>query len=99
MKAIVEDQPCGYVTKIEVKNENGKAVVSVESECDSVQRYGDNLSPLGVKDVLAKIPENPVYRLADIRHSTCIVPWMILKLAEIELGLNVEKFFEFEIEK
>ena len=99
MKVIVRDQPCGYVTRIEVKNEDGKAIVRIKSECDSIQRYGDSLPPLEAKDILARIPENPVYRLADIRHSACIVPWMILKLAEIELGFNVEKFFEFEIKK
>jgi len=98
MKATVRDQPCGYVTDIEVAREGGKAIIKVRSECPSVQKYGEKLPPLGVKDVLTKIPENPVYRLADIRHSTCIIPWMILKLAEIELGLNVRKFFEFEIQ-
>ncbi len=96
MKAVIRDQPCGYVTNIEVVKENGKAVIRIDSECASVQKYGEKIPPLGIRDVLARIPENPVYRLADLKHSTCIIPWMVLKLAEIELGLNVKKFFEFE---
>ncbi len=98
MKIIVTDQPCGYRTEITAKKiDRRKVQVNVVSECPDVQRYGEKLDILDMKDILAKIPENKVYMLADIKHSTCVVPYMILKACEIELGLNVRKFFRFEV--
>ncbi len=98
MKIIVKDQPCGYITEINAEMVDRRNVkITVKSECLDVQKYGEKLGILSMKDVLTKIPENKVYRLADIRHSTCVVPYMILKAAEIELGLNVRKFFTYEI--
>lgn len=98
MKVTVRDQPCGYVTVIKVEKEGGKARVEIESECADINRFGERLPLLDARSVLTRIPDNPIYRLADIRHSTCIIPWMVLKAAEIKLGLNVMKFFTFEIE-
>ena len=98
MKIIVKDQPCGYKTEINTEKIDSRNVkITVKSECPDVQRYGEKLRVLSMKDVLTKIPENKVYRLADIRHSTCVIPYMILKAAEIELELNVKKFFTYEI--
>jgi|GEM_PF-3314323 len=99
MNVIVRDQPCGYLTVIRVKKEGGRVKVYIESECPDVNKFGEKLPLLDAKSVLTKIPDNPVYKLADIRHSTCIIPWIVLKTAEIELGLNVEKFFTFEVER
>ena len=98
MKIIVTDQPCGYRTeKKKKKIDRWKVQVKIISECPDVHRYGEKLNMLNMKDVLTRIPENKVYRLADLKHSTCIVPYMILKACEIELGLNVKKFFKFEV--
>lgn len=98
MKVTVRDQPCGYKTVIVVKKQDGKVKVEIESECPDVNRFGEELPLLDAKSILTKIPDNVVYRMANIRHSTCIIPWMVLKAAEIELGLNVKKFFTFQIE-
>ncbi len=100
MRITVKDQPCGYKTEICVEKVDKRSVrVKVKSECPDVQRYGERLGILDAKDILTKIPENNVYRLADIRHSTCVIPYMILKAAEIELGLNVKKFFSYQIDE
>ena len=99
MKITVRDQPCGYVTVIRVEREGGGVRVHVKSECRDINEFGKRLPLLDAKSVLTKIPNNIVYRLADIKHSTCIIPWFVLKAAEIELGLNVKKFFTFQIEE
>ena len=100
MKITVKDQPWGYKTESCVKKlDKRKVKVEINSECPDVQRYGEKLGVLDMRDILTKIPENKVYKLADIRHSTCVVPYMVLKACEIELGLNVKKFFSFEIEE
>ncbi len=98
MKVIVWDQPCGYRTEIIAEKINNTIKIKIKSECRDVNDFGKKLPILNLKDILTRIPDNIVYKLADLRHSTCIIPWFVLKLAEIELGLNVKKLFKYKFE-
>ena len=96
MRVLVSDQPCGFKSEIFAKKVDKTVRIEIESECEDVRRFGEELPLLTAKDVLTRIPENIVYRKANLRHSTCIVPWAVLKAAEIELGLNVKKLPKIE---
>jgi|Deesub1362A_J573_1020465.scaffolds.fasta_scaffold00160_19 hypothetical protein len=101
MKSTVRDMPCGYITTITVEKDDKIVSVTIQSECPAVEKLGNELDRLTVEDILAKFIENPVYQEASrfLRHSTCVIPWMILKMAEIEYGLNTDKLFSIEIEE
>jgi len=98
MKVIVTEQPCGYKSEVIAKKIDRGVKIEIFSECEDVSKFGKVLPILSAKDVLTRIPENIVYRKANLRHSTCIIPWVVLKAAEIELELNVKKLPRIEFE-
>ncbi|ADC65899.1 conserved hypothetical protein [Ferroglobus placidus DSM 10642] len=98
MKVIITDQPCGYKSEVIAKKIDKSVKIEIISECEDVRKFGEELPILSAKDVLTRIPENIVYKKANLKHSTCIIPWVVLKAAEIELGLNVKRLPRIKFE-
>ncbi len=91
---IVNSGACGHAVTIRAeKTKDGKIVVSLETDCEMVQKMLEDIAILDRFSALAAIQNNPVYRSAGkhIKHAACVVPSGILKALEVEAGLNVAK--------
>jgi len=90
---IVDVNPgvCGLRTHIECRvNEDYQAIVTVESECKQVQRFGESLDGItAFGEVGNPICETCVYRAAsECRlHAACPVPAATIKGIEAAAGL------------
>lgn len=81
---------CGYVIGVSARKTNDKKVlISIDTECETVQQMKDDIAMLDWKEALTGFIENPVYRSADrcLQHIACPVPSGILKALEVELGI------------
>lgn len=65
----------------------------MESECGKVQSLAAELSEISLREVLAPVMGNPVYKAAHKAglHPTCMVPLAVLKACEAVLGLAVPR--------
>jgi hypothetical protein len=91
---IVNAGACGYTVTIKAeKTGDGKIVVSLETECETVMKLLEDIAVLDRFTPLTALQNNPVYRAAGkhLRHPACVVPSAILKAVEVEAGLNVPK--------
>lgn len=64
-----------------------------ESECGKVQHLSAELGVISLREVLAPVMDNPVYKAAHMAglHPTCMVPLAVLKACEAVLGLAVPR--------
>ena len=89
-KAEITSGICGFSATVETRMEGRKCLVSVESECDAVQRLGEALQELDPFQEISFRGEGP--RTLKIGaehcyHTACPVPVGIIKAIEIEAGL------------
>jgi len=103
----VEAGACGFVTRITAKKVDRRHVrIEMESDCEAVQAIAARLKEmgsLGLRDILGKgLEKNTVLAECSelLSHAGCPVPGAIIKVSEVELGLNVPKrvVIEFELE-
>ncbi len=90
---------CGFPTIIEIEKKEGKRYsIKVSSECEMVEKMGEEVSLLSFMDAFKRIPDNPVYQKgsACLLHVSCPVPSGILKALEVEAGLAVPKDVKIE---
>ncbi len=93
-KVIINSGACGHTVTVRAeKTKDGKIAVSLETDCDMVQKMFEDIAVLDRFAALAALQNNPVYRSAakHIKHAACVVPSGILKAVEVEAGLNVPK--------
>jgi hypothetical protein len=91
----VQSGICGFETDIRMtKTKKWNLEISVESTCDLVSAFGNEVTEMGMNEILkTPIDENPIYEKAGQcnMHASCAVPCGILKAAEVELGLALKK--------
>ncbi len=101
-KVRIDPGVCGFPTDVKISKKSGKVYsVSVVSECEMVQKLGEEISELDFSDAFKKILDNPVYRKGSIclKHVSCPVPSGILKALEVEAGLAVPRGVRIEFIK
>lgn len=93
-KVIVNPGICGFTVVISAEKNNGKSVmISLDTECEMVQKMRDDVLRLDMRSAFIGQGSNPVYRSAGkhLKHAACPVPSGILKALEVELGLCIPK--------
>ena len=85
---------CGFtVTVSAVKEKDKKVSITVDTECEMVNKMAEDIQTLGLTAAFSGHLNNPVYRSAaqHLKHVACPVPSGILKALEVELGLCLPK--------
>ena len=93
-KAVVTSGICGYSVIVTAEKGKGKTIhISLETECEMVQKMLKDISSLDMMAAFTGFLNNPVYRSAAVhlKHVACPVPSGILKALEIESGLCLPK--------
>jgi hypothetical protein len=93
-RIIVNSGACGFTVTVTVrKNKDGKMAVTLDTQCEMVNKMLGDLAVLDRYAPLAGLLNNPVHKSAakHLKHAACPVPSGILKALEVEAGLNVAK--------
>ncbi len=91
---VVNSGACGYAVTIRAeKNAEGKVSISLDTDCEMVNKMLDDIAQLDKTAAFVRFESNPVYRSASkhLKHAACSVPSGILKALEVAAGLNVPK--------
>ena len=93
-KVAVDSGICGLSVIVSVEKGKDKQVtVSLETECQMVNKMLEDISTLDIMAAFKGYLNNPVYRSAaqHLRHVACPVPGAILKALEVEAGFCIPK--------
>ncbi|MCL4474679.1 MAG: hypothetical protein M1508_00430 [Nitrospirae bacterium] len=93
-KVVVHSGVCGFsVTVTAEKGKDKKILISLETECEMVEKMAEEISVMDMMAVFTRFLDNPVYRSASkhLKHVTCPVPGGILKAMEAEAGFALPK--------
>jgi hypothetical protein len=93
-KVLINSGICGFTATVTAEKEGKKKVrITIESDCEMVQKLAGELTALDMMSAFTAHLNNPVYRAAGkhIRHVACPVPAGILKALEAELGLAIPR--------
>ena len=89
-KAEITSGICGFTATVHTRMEGRKCHVSVESECDAIQRLGEALQEVEPFQEISFRGEGPQTLKMGAKHcyhTACPVPVGIIKAIEIEAGL------------
>jgi hypothetical protein len=89
-KAEITSGICGFTATVDTRMEGRQCLVSIESECDAIQRLGEELMEVNPFQEISFRGEGPqTLRLGakHCYHAACPVPVGIIKAIEIEAGL------------
>ena len=89
-KAEITSGICGFTATVKTRMEGRKCRVSVESECDAIQRLGEALQEVEPFQEISFRGEGPQTLKMGAKHcyhTACPVPVGIIKAIEIEAGL------------
>ena len=93
-KVVIKPGSCGFTVTVTAEKGTGRTVrISLETDCEMVQKMQEDIAALDRTAALAGFSHNPVYRSAarHLKHPACPVPSGILKALEVEAGLNVPR--------
>jgi len=93
-KVRINPGACGMEAIVELKQKDrNTCTVTITSECQMVQKLGQELTELTMMDAFKGLPGNPVFLkgAACLKHAACPVPSGILKALEVEAGFNVPR--------
>ena len=93
-RVIVNSGICGFTVNVSAEKNKDKSVrISLDTECEMVQKMRDDISRLDMQAAFTGLSSNPVYRSAGkhLKHVACPVPSAILKAVEVELGVCLPK--------
>ena len=93
-KIAVDPGICGLSVIVSVeKGKDKKVTVSLETECQMVNKMLEDISTLDIMAAFTGYLNNPVYRSAakHLRHVACPVPSAVLKALEVEAGFCLPK--------
>jgi hypothetical protein len=85
---------CGFGCSIQAtKREKGSVEISIQSECNQVSIMADSLPKINIKELFLPLSQSPVFQIAERSkcHSSCPIPFSVLKTAEVALGLALPK--------
>jgi hypothetical protein len=81
---------CGFTTRVTARREGAKVTLDIESECDAIQRLGQELTEVEPFQEITFRGEGPRTLKAGAKHCyhpACPVPVGIIKAIEVEAGL------------
>jgi len=92
---------CGFKCEIGVKRVS-KDMVEIRingTACKHIQKLGESIPSLTLRDLFSPIIQNPVYLSAQKNkcHPSCVIPVAIIKAAEIALEMALPKDVSLEI--
>lgn len=91
-EAEIHSGKCGFETSVEARSIDEKCELTIQSECESVQRLAQNLTEVDPFQEISYRGEGPVTlkRAAECRlHTACPVPAGIIKTIEVACGLSL----------
>ncbi|RKX99680.1 MAG: hypothetical protein DRP54_06805 [Spirochaetes bacterium] len=103
-KAVVNAGVCGYGAVIiaEAKDAMGKALVSLDTECNNLKELGQNLE-IEIMDVVQKGCSSEIFtqitQLVPNMHCPCPVILGIFEAVKIAAGLALPKDISIRLEK
>lgn len=93
-KAEIFSGICGFNSTVKTKMDGPQVAVSVDSECDAIQRLGDDLASVNPWQEITFRGEGPLTLKMGTKHCyhpACPVPVGIVKAIEVEAGLALPK--------
>ncbi|HWR71696.1 MAG TPA: hypothetical protein VN604_00850 [Nitrospirota bacterium] len=93
-KVAIQSGSCGFTVTVTAEKGTGRKVrISIETDCEMVQKMLEDIQELDRTAALTGFQNNPVYLSAakHLKHPACPVPSGILKALEVEAGLNVPR--------
>jgi len=81
---------CGFTTTVKAHAEGRKVQLSIESDCDAIQRMAEELAEVDPFQEITFRGEGPRTLRAGVKHCyhpACPVPVGIIKAVEVEAGL------------
>jgi hypothetical protein len=101
-KAVIFSGICGFSAIVKAKMAGSSVAVFVESECDAIQRLGEELSAVDPWQEITFRGEGPLSLKMGAKHCyhpACPVPVGIIKAIEVEAGLALPKDATIELSK
>jgi hypothetical protein len=89
-KAKINSGICGFTATVETRMEGSKCLVSIQSDCDAIQRLGEELTevePFQEISFRGKGPATLKLGAKHCYHAACPVPVGIIKAVEVSAGL------------
>lgn len=89
-KAEITSGICGFTTTVEASQEGSKVKLFIESDCDAIQRLGEELTEVEPFQEISFRGQGPHTLKMGAKHCThaaCPVPVGIIKAIEVEAGL------------
>jgi hypothetical protein len=89
-KAEIDSGICGFTTTVETRMDGRNCLVSIESDCDAIQRLGEELQevePFQEITFRGQGPRTLALGAKHCYHTACPVPVGIIKAIEVEAGL------------
>ena len=94
-KAIIRAGSCGFTATVTAeRGSDRKMRITLDTDCEMVRKMMDDIRELDrTTAAMTGYANNPVYRSAakHLKHAACPVPSGILKVIEVEAGLNVPR--------
>jgi len=81
---------CGFTAKVETRMDGSRCTVSIESDCDAIQRLAEELTEVEPFQEITYRGEGPRALQLGAKHCyhpACPVPVGIIKAIEVEAGL------------
>jgi hypothetical protein len=101
-RVIVNPGVCGFKCTIRAeKVGKGRVAVAVlDTDCEQVQKMSQMLEEINMKDLFKPITKNQILMWAEQAqcHTTCLVPFALLKAVEAEMGMALAKDAGIEFE-
>ena len=89
-KAVIFSGACGFSTNVETTKEGKQVKISIQSECDAIQRLAEALQEVEPFREISHRRETPLTLQMGAQyctHAACPVPVGIIKAVEVEAGL------------
>jgi hypothetical protein len=89
-KAEIKSGICGFSATVTARSEGSKCFISIESDCDAIQRLGEELTEVDPFQEITFRGHGPRALQLGAKHcyhTACPVPVGIIKAVEVEAGL------------
>jgi hypothetical protein len=93
---------CGFSALVETRMDGSNVAVSIDSECDAIQRMGEELTSVDPWREITFRGEGPLTLMMGAKHCyhpACPVPVGIIKAIEVEAGLALPKEATIKLSK
>jgi hypothetical protein len=101
-KAEINSGICGFTATVRTSVEGRKCLVRIESDCDAIQRLGEELAEVDPFQEISFRGEGPRSLKLGAKHcyhTACPVPVGIIKAIEVEAGLALPADANIELLK